>query len=430
MRRRHAIILAFCLSASAARGQAPRPTPADLKITWAEKSIQAAPGKYQAYNQLAWGLLRKVRESSNPAYVARAEEAFHKSLRLNPGNFEALKIQVTILLVRQEYAPALEQARALNRRAPDDVAIWGYIAEAARGLGDYDAAEKAAQWMLDLRPGNAPGLIEGAGLRKLYGDIDGARDFLNQAYQQTPPNEVEDAAWLLTEMADLERGSGRLDGAEKLLAGAQSIFPGYYRTLEGLARVRITRHEYAAAVDLLHRRNQSFPTLGSEYALAMALTQAERASEAASVFAHFESEARSRMQTADNDNRDLVLYYADQAHRPDEALRIARLEASRRHDVLTLDALAWALCASGQYAEADTQMNRALAVGIRDGEMYYHAGQIAAKLGHATQAAGYLKQARDLGALPEESKSAEKTRAGVETTVGVEATASRGASTR
>ena len=414
MQRRYAIVLALCLSAPAARGQATKPTPADLKITWAEKSIQAAPGKYQGYNQLALGLVRKARETSNPAHLAQAEEAVTKSLVLDPGNFAAMKIQVTILLDRQEYAQALEQARALNRKAPDDVAVWGYVAEAAIGLGDYDAAERAAQWMLDLRPGNAPGLIEGAALRKLYGDLDGARDFLNQAYQQTPPNEVEDAAWLLTEMADLERRSGRLDGAEKLLAEAEGVFPGYYRTLGGLARVRMARHEFGEAAELLTRRNQSFPTLGSEYALGVTLTEAGRTREAAMVYTQFESEARTRIESASNANRELILYYVDQAHRPDEALRVARLEARRRHDVLTLDALAWALYANAQYAEAEVQMNRALAVGVRDGELFYHAGQIASRLGRTTQAARYLKQARDLGALPPEQNSAEEMRAGVE----------------
>ena len=415
MRNRYALALILCLSASAVAGQTPKPTPAELKIAWAEKSIQAAPGKYQGYNQLALGLVRKARESSNPAYIAQAEEAVNKSLALDPGNFAAMKIQVTILLDRREYAQALEQARILNRRAPDDVAVWGYIAEAAIGLGDYDAAEKAAQWMLDLRPGNAPGLIEGAALRRLYGDLDGARDFLNQAYQQTPPNEVEDAAWLLTEMADLELRSGRLDGAEKLLAEAESVFPGYYRTLEGLARVRMARHEFGEAAELLTRRNQSFPTLESEYALAVALTEAGRTSEAAILYTRFESEARGRMESADNSNRELILYYVDQAHRPAEALRVARLESRRRHDVLTLDALAWALYANAQYAEAEAQVNRALAVGIQDGELFYHAAQIASKLGLRAQAAQYFKQARDRGALPEPSKAAEEIPASVAT---------------
>ncbi|HEV2495243.1 MAG TPA: tetratricopeptide repeat protein [Terriglobia bacterium] len=397
-------------------------TPGELKIQWGRNSIHTAPEKFQGYNQLALGLIRRARETADTGCYTEAEQAVKKSVELAPDNFEARKAEIEILLGRQDFAPALAKARALNLKAPDDVQLWGYLAEANIGLGDYPEAEKAAQWMLDLRPGNVPGLIEGAALRKLYGDIDGARDFLNQAYQQTPPNEFEEAAWLLTEMADLERGSGRLDRAEKLLAEAQGIFPGYYRALEGQARVRMARREYVEAVELLSRRNQSFPTLGSEYALAAALTQAGRTSEAAALYARFEREARGRMENADNANRELILYYVDQAHQPAEALRIARLEATRRHDVLTLDAFAWALYANAQYTEAQNQMNRALAVGIQDGQLFYHAGQIASKLGFRAQAAQYFKQAHDLGALPEELKAVGEIPAGVETA------ASRGAS--
>jgi tetratricopeptide (TPR) repeat protein len=413
MRKTSIIALVLSVSAVTAVAQTPspasvgeQPTPAERKIAWAEKSIQTDPGKFQGYNQLALGLVRRVRENSNEALYSQAEDAVKKSLRLAPDNFEALKIQVTILLGKHEFAQALERGRTLNRRAPDDVPVWGYIAEAAIGLGDYQEAEKAAQWMLDLRPGNVPGLIEGAALRKLYGDVGGALDFLKQAYQQTPPNEAEDAAWLLTEMADLERMAGKTDDADKLLREALGVFPGYYRALEGRARVLVARRDFPEAVDLLRQRNQNFPNLESAYALAEALEGAGRRDEAAAAYSDFEAQARRRIERTDNVNRELIFYYADHAHKPSEALRIARLEASRRHDVLTLDSYAWALYANADYAAAQTQMSRALAVGVREAEFFYHAARIASKLGDRAQADRYFKQARDLGWLGEETKAA------------------------
>ncbi len=375
------VLLVCVLSAAAASASSEKIdtklTPAEQKIAWAENTIQKDPDKFQAYNQLAVALVRRVRETSNAAYYAQAEEAVNKSLRLAPGNFEAQKAQVSILLGRQEFAQALEQANALNRKAPDDVPVYGYIAEAAIGLGDYDEAEKAAQWMLDLRPGNVPGLIEGASLRKLYGDIEGALDFLSQAYQQTPPNEVETAAWLLTEMADLQLAAGRVEVAEKLFDQALAAFPAYYRALEGMAQVRTARRQYAAATEALRERNRSFPTPRSLYQLAEALDRAGRSAEASAAYADFESQARPRIESADNANRELIFYYADHAHKPAEALRIARLEVRRRHDVFTLDACAWALYVNGEYAEARAQIAKALAVGIRDRELSDHAGRIA-----------------------------------------------------
>ena len=74
---------------------------------------------------------------------------------------------------------------------------YGYIAEADIALGNYPEAEENAQWMLNMRPNNIPGLLIGAELRTLYGDAHGAIEFLNLAYSETSPTEVEDLAWIL-----------------------------------------------------------------------------------------------------------------------------------------------------------------------------------------------------------------------------------------
>ena len=66
------------------------------------------------------------------------------------------------------------------------------IAEADIALGNYPEAETNAQWMMNMRPNNTPALLIGAKLRTLYGDAHGAIEFLNRAYSQTSPTEVED----------------------------------------------------------------------------------------------------------------------------------------------------------------------------------------------------------------------------------------------
>src|SRR6516225_4992997 len=92
--------------------------------------------------------------------------------------------------------------------------------------------------MLDLRPGNVPGLLSGAALRKIYGENEGALEFLSQAYRETPPFQTEDVAWILIRMADLQLMAGKVDLADHALSQASTVFPGYYLALEGLARVR------------------------------------------------------------------------------------------------------------------------------------------------------------------------------------------------
>ena len=65
--------------------------------------------------------------------------------------------------------------------------------------------------------------------------------------------------------------------------------------------------------------------------------------------------------------------------RPEEALRVAQLEISRRHDVYTLDAYAWALHANKRNHEARVQMERALAVGVKDPDVLFRAAIIGKK---------------------------------------------------
>jgi tetratricopeptide (TPR) repeat protein len=371
-------------------------TPAQQKIAWAEAAIKAHPDRSQPYNDLAVGCVSRVRETADTSYYDQAEAALRKSLELTPGNLEGQKAQVMILLGRGEFARALDLAKALNKKTPDDVLVYGFVADAAIELGEYADAEQAVQWMLDIRPGNVPALLRGASLRRLYGDTEGATLFFSQAYQQIPPTQAEDLAWTLTQMADLQFSVGHIDDSESLLHSALHKFPGYYQARESLAHVQTARRHYSEAVELLRERNQSFPTAASRHALAQALERAGQIAEANSAYQNFETSARSMVDSADNANEELVFYYLAHGHSPAEALRIARIEIAKRHDVSTLDAYAWALFSNAHCEEAQRQIARALAVGARDAAIYYHAGAIAESLKDNSAAARFLKMSLEL----------------------------------
>jgi len=104
---------------------------------------------------------------------------------------------------------------------------YGYLAEADLALGNYAEAEANAQWMMNLRPNNTPALLIGAKLRVLFGDASGAIAFLNQAYTQTSPIEVEELAWIANQIASIQVEAGQVDSAEKTLTRAEELFAGY-----------------------------------------------------------------------------------------------------------------------------------------------------------------------------------------------------------
>ncbi len=370
------------------RGQ----SPAARRIELARKVLAGDPKRSDAWNELALALARRARESADPAYYSEAWTATEQSLQFEPGNLEGRRLQVWILLGQHEFTRAATAAETLNRAVPDDVLVYGFLVDAYVQLGRYADAEKAAQWMLDLRPGNVPGLTRAAHLRELFGDHSGAVELMDMAYRRTPEGEVEDRAWILTDIAHLSLLSCRTDAAEKLLHEALNLFPEYHYALARLAEVRVQQGRTIESVDILKRHYAAAPHPENLFGLASALQRVGRSDEAKEVFARFETSARAEMDGWDNANIELLYYYADVAGRPDEALAIGRREAARRQDVRTLEALAWALHKNGQSKEAQTTIERALQVGVRTPVTSYHAGAIAAAAGNPVVAGKYLEQ--------------------------------------
>jgi len=294
-------------------------------------------------------------------------------LALAPEDFEALKAKGWLLLGQHRFAEALEIGQRLNAKAPDDLMVYGLLTDAYVELGRYNEAERACQWMLDLRPGNVPALTRAAYLRELFGDFEGALQLMRLALDQTPAAETEERAWLLTQIGHLGLALGRVDEAERALEEALVAFPGYHYALGQLARLRTEQKRHADAARLQSERYAAAPHPENLFELAEALERAGRRREAREAFARFEREARAEMDGPDNANRELVFYYVDHARRPLDALRIAESESVRRGDVFTLEAHAWALRASGRHAEARRRMEQALAIGTRDPRLLRHA---------------------------------------------------------
>src|SRR5580704_5893196 len=327
--KRIAALLLLVLGAIAGFAQVPN-TPAETKLSPAERSMAQArklieknPKDFEAYNALALALSRRARETSDVKFYAQAEETLQKSFEVSPDNFDGQRIHVWLLLGKHEFAAALDAAKKLNQKMPDDVMLYGFLTDANVELGNYKDAETAAQWMLDLKPGNTPGLTRAAYLRELFGDIEGSLELMNMAYQSTPPGEVEDGAWIVTQIAHLNLAIGKIDEAEKLSQQALIMFPGYHYALGNLAKVRIQQKRYDEAVVLLEQRYDAAPHAENLYDLAEALQLAGRDAEAKKAFAEFETKSLAESVRKDNSSRELVFYYADHANQPARALEVA-----------------------------------------------------------------------------------------------------------
>lgn len=406
--RRLAFILCMALMPGLWAGStcAAEMTPAQQHIARAEKRVRNRPGSTPGYNDLAIAFARRARETGDPSFYTKARQALSKSFQIAPDNFEGRKARTWVLLGMHEFSAALAEAKKLSREMPDDLQVYGYLADAHVELGNYREAEEAAQWMLDMRPGAIPGLTRAAYLRELFGDIEGALELMNTAFTQTSPNEVEDRAWILTQMAHLDSSRGKLDYAEQLLNAALRLFPDYHYALGQQAQLRIMQGRFAEAIALQKKRYAIAPHPENLFEVAQALERAGQKQAAATAYAEFARAARTEMNSLDNANRELIYYFLGAGNSPAEALRVAELEISRKRDVYTLNAYAWALYRLGRYAEARTQIKAALSVGIRDANMLYRAGAIEAKLKNHKAAKQFFEQSLETNTRSDSASAA------------------------
>ena len=365
-------------------------TPAQQRIAAAEQQLKADPKKVQAYNELAIAYLQRARETSDAVYLKDAENALAQGLKLDAEDFQLQRTQVALMLARHEYVHARERATVLNKRTPDDVMTYGYLAEAEIALGQYPEAETNAQWMLNMRPNNIPGLVIGAKLRTLYGDAHGAIEFLSLAYSETSPAEVEDLAWIGNQIASIQIESGQTDAAEQTLVQADQQFRHYARTMENLARVRMAQHRASDSATLWRAASKIDNDPSVLYQLALALEAAGDSINARVAYATFEKQASRPEGGIDEARLDLVRMYAMNPSTAAHALALAQQKIAARQDVWTLDAYAWALYANAHYQDAYVAVQKAITVGIQSAQIFNHAGHIAQKLNQSSDAAKYF----------------------------------------
>jgi tetratricopeptide (TPR) repeat protein len=377
----------LALAAAAVAGE---PTPAERAMAQARRLIERNPSDAAGHNALGMALARRARETGDPAFYDQAFASLKRSLEAAPDNFEGRKLEVWLLLGKHEFAKAYEEAKRLNRRAADDPMVYGFLVDACAALGKYDEAEEAAQWMLDLGRSSLPGMARAAHLREIFGDAEGAAELLISAYGKLDPLQAEDRAWMLTHLAHVRLLGGQLEAAEGPLAEALRQFPGYHYAQFQLARLRTMQGRHADAVELLRARYRSASHPENLFDLAVACRRAGRGPEARKAFREFEEAARRESESADNANRELILYLAEYAKRPQEAAAVARRERARRRDVHTLDAAAWAFYRAGDLEASRREIESALKPGIRDATIFYHAGAIAAAQRDYAAASRYL----------------------------------------
>lgn len=389
----------FLLKASAAASD----TDSDHAIIRYQARVAHFPNVAN-YDGLGAAYLQKGRETSDLSNYAMAEEALSKALDLTSSWDVAAASPLThmaaLCMAEHRFADAASYARQAIAAGAGDPSPFALLGDAYTDMGDYDKAQAAyGRLQVAGTPADFPGMpymydTRVSYLKLLHGDDAAAITLMQQAVSLALENHMpqENIAWTYYQLGEFYFHCGDLDDAAKSDTQALALYPGYYRGLGGLAKVRVAQHRYDEGIELYKQAIATIPLI--EYVAALAdvyetLGQREEFQKQYKLleFIGYLSALNERTY-----NRELAGFYADHDVKLPQALELAKRELENRRDVYTTDVYAWCLYKNGKVKEASQAIQRALGLGTNDALMLFHAGMIYRDLGDATRAENYLSR--------------------------------------
>jgi tetratricopeptide (TPR) repeat protein len=334
--------------------------------------------------------MQKVRETGDAGYYLRAEHALQVARRIDP-HYPALYTGLgTLALARHDFRAALIYGRRARVLAPGVVRPLGVIVDAQVELGQYPAAGRTLQRMVDLKP-NLASYARVSYFRELHGDLAGAERAMRLAVDAGGAA-PENVAYVQTLLGQVELTRGHVGSAAIAYRRALYSFPGYPAAMAGLARVDIARGDLGHAIERLREVVARLPLPEYVIALGEAELAAGRPRRAHADLALVRAEQRLLAANGVNTDTEIALFEADHGS-PARAVLLARRSWANAPSVRSADALGWALTADGHPGVGLVWARRALRLGSRDPMFLYHAGMTARAAGDATDARVWLRRA-------------------------------------
>ncbi len=359
--------------------------PVDKQIAALQQKIRQSPERPELLEQLGWTFVNKARVSSDPGFYKLAEQCADAVERKTPGAADAELMRGHIYHALHRFKDAETLARKLIAQR-DFVFDYALLGDALMEQGKLKPAIEAYQKMVNLKP-CLQTYSRVAYMRWLKGEIPGAVQASLLAVSGGSPKEPEPVAWAYTRLALYELQAGEPEVALRSTELADQFVPGYAAALLQRGRILLVQGKTAEALQALRAAAQKSPLPEYLWTLADTLRGAGKATEA--------QEIEEKLLTTGqaNDPRTLSLFLASRGEKLDLALRLAQDELTNRQDIFTRDALAWALLANGDIAEAAKNSELALAEGTQDGRLFYHAAVIARAAGKPEAAREYFQKA-------------------------------------
>jgi tetratricopeptide (TPR) repeat protein len=382
------LALALCWAIVGCSSHSPSSTAARVAYY---RARAAGPTTYPAYARLGAALLDDYRETGEERSYAEAIAAFEKSLHYQR-NADALLGLGMALAEKHQFKRALPLILEAAEAMPENADALAALFDVHLALGNTKSATAVLD---DLRKSHAPEFIcttRSTALAEYAGDYQAATKDMQSAARAAAEARLPalKQAWCEVRLGSLRMMVGDETAARGCYKRALELVPDYFFAMEHVGEWHAARGEWAAAERVYRKLLRDHPEPGYRVALAEAVEQQQRSSEAREHLAHAVKELRAAVASGAVDHcRELAALLLCMDESPGEALVLARQDWQLREDIFTADTLALALSANGEHSEAMRLSTALLAVNTNHPALLLH-GAIIRLRGDATAEADRL----------------------------------------
>jgi tetratricopeptide (TPR) repeat protein len=374
-------------------------TPLDKLISQRQRSASRQPQKADLWVLLGRAWVMKARSTADPGYYSNALACAKIALSLEPQSAPALTLQGLAWMNDHAFRKARDLAKEILARDPQEMMALAILSDASLELGDEQAAQEAAQKMLDFKP-SLPAYSRLSYLMWLRGATKEAKEAMRLAIDAgRSKRDREPGTWAILQAALYFWHEGDYQGARAGTEMALKYFPAYPHAQATHGKVLLSLNLPNEAITHLHLAFHQAPLAE----IAWWLVEAHRESAAQ---AHEPTKREKHLQQAQyylrevirlgrqGDHRTLALFLATEDRDLEEALRLIEGEYKERKDIYTTDAYGWVLYRLKRYREAAALAEASLRLGTPDALLKYHAGAIFLAAGQRQRGLTLLRQAQ------------------------------------
>ncbi|MDZ4827853.1 MAG: tetratricopeptide repeat protein [Actinomycetota bacterium] len=371
------------------------------QVAFWQGRVDANADDFVSRTQLASSLLTRARTTHNTADAVTADGEIDQVLAVVPDDTSALLVKANARSFVHDFPTGLRYAQRVLDRDPTHKVAIAMVGDGHFELGDLDQAALFYTQLAE-RVGASPEVsARRARLAHARGDVRAALVLAEQAIVEAEAFGLApaDSTYYTFLLAEFQRLDGDYDASAESFEQILAVNDEDGAAIEGLAKA----HAALGDLDEAERWWQKSGDLigAPDFHVLAALGDIEFARGDEARARELWDEALDAVAALADEQqvgflRDVSRFRSTRGLDIGEALALAERDFEIRQDAHAYDTLAWAQLANGDDDEALESIEDALATGIADAGVWYHAAEIYAANNDDTAALDLVRKALDL----------------------------------